>query len=414
MRCAWRPIAVEQHLNQDHSDYQGSTVACSCSPEARAQYMGRRDKTVRSVLGSLRLERAYYHCSTCGHGFFPRDQALKVAQESLSPGVQRMVAFVGAMVSFREGSLLLKQLAGIDLNTKRVERNAEGLGGEIAADEKHHVEPLDQTPLPATLYWSMDGTGIPLCRSELVGRSGKQPDSSAKTREVKICAIWSAESQDARGLPLRDQDSLSYWAAIESAATADTDPHRSEFSERVLRELQRRRFTQASRTAAIADLAGWIWNITQELLPRATQIADRWHVKEHLSNLGKAVYCSDPKRAKAWTQRRFEELDSGRFPDLLRAVRRLVDRSEEARKCFQYLHKNRDRMRYPMFEAEGLCTSSAVIEAGCKNVIGTRLKRSGMFWTVRGANAIIALRCCVLSGRLQDFWVRRTDQAKAA
>ena len=95
-------------------------------------------------------------------------------------------------------------------------------------------------------------------------------------------------------------------------------------------------------------------------------------------------------------------------------MRRLVDRSEEARKCFQYLHKNRDRMRYPMFEAEGLCTSSAVIEAGCKNVIGTRLKRSGMFWTVRGANAIIALRCCVLSGRLQDFWERRTDQAKAA
>ena len=86
---------------------------------------------------------------------------------------------------------------------------------------------------------------------------------------------------------MRDQDSISYSAAIESAATADTDPHRSEFAERVLRELQRRRFTQASRTATIADLAGWIWNITQDLLPRTTQFADRWHVKEHLSNLGK-------------------------------------------------------------------------------------------------------------------------------
>jgi hypothetical protein len=230
----------------------------------------------------------------------------------------------------------------------------------------------------------------------------------------EICAIWSAESADAQGHPVRDEGSISYSAAIESAATRDADPNRSQFAERVLREVQRRRFTQAPQTVVVADLAAWIWNITQELLPGTTQIADRWHVKEHLSNLGKALYSSDPSCAATWTQRRLEELDSGRFSDLLRAIRRFVDRSEEARKCFQYLHSNRERMRYPKFEADGLCTSSAVIEAGCKNVIGARLKRSGMFWTARGANAIIALRCCVLSGRLQDFWERRAEQAKAA
>jgi hypothetical protein len=65
-------------------------------------------------------------------------------------------------------------------------------------------------------------------------------------------------------------------------------------------------------------------------------------------------------------------------------------------------------MRYPHFEQEGLCTSSGVIEAGCKNVIGTRLKRGGMHWTEAGANAIIALRCSILSGRFEDFWERRS------
>jgi len=260
----------------------------------------------------------------------------------------------------------------------------------------------------------MDGTGIPMCRSELTGRVGKQADGSARTREVKICAIWSAESKDAQDRPVRDEGSVSYTAAMESAATADTAHHRSEFAERVLREVTRRRFTEASRTAAVADLAGWIWNITQELLPRTTQIADHWHVKEHLSNLGKALYPADSATAQAWTQRRFAELDSGHFSDLLKAVRRFADRSAEARKCFQYLHSNRERMRYPQFEADGLCTSSAVIEAGCKNVIGARLKRSGMFWTVSGANAIIALRCCLLSGRFPDFWEHRHDPAHAA
>jgi hypothetical protein len=406
--------AIEQHLNQDQSDYQGPTLACSCSEEARAHYMGRRSKTVESVLGPLCLQRAYYHCSACSHGFFPRDRALQMEDASISPGVQRMLAMAAATTSFRESSVLLKELAGVELNPKRVERQAEAVGAEIAEDEKRHVEALDQAPLPSTLYLSMDGTGVPMRRSELRGREGKQPDGSAKTREVKVCAIWSAESKDAHGHPVRDEGSVSYSAAIESAAARDTDPRRSDFSERVLREITRRRFTQARTTAAVADLAGWIWNTTQELLPRTVQIADRWHVKEHLSNLGKAMYATDPSRFPSWTQRRFEELDSGRFPDLLRAVRRFVDHSDEARRCFQYLHANRERMRYPKFEADGLCTSSAVIEAGCKNVIGVRLKRSGMFWTVRGANAIIALRCCLLSGRFQDFWERRLDQATAA
>ncbi len=55
--------------------------------------------------------------------------------------------------------------------------------------------------------------------------------------------------------------------------------------------------------------------------------------------------------------------------------------------------------------------SSGVVEAGCKDAIGARLKRAGMHWTVAGANAIIALRCCKLSGRFEDFWERRAAKA---
>lgn len=402
---------LQRRLNEDLSDDRGPQIDCRCG--GRAHYAGRREKTFHSVLGPLRLSRAYYYCAGCGHGCFPRDSAWGLQDSSLSPAVQRMTGLVGALVSFQEGSLLLKELAAVQLPAKRVERCAEALGAEVAADEKQHPEPMDQTPLPATLYLSMDGTGIPMRRSELLGRAGRQADGSAKTREVKVCAIWSAESQDAQGRPVRDEGSVTYSAAIESAAMRDTDEQRSEFTDRVLREVTRRRFTQATRTAAVADLAPWIWNTTRELLPRTTQIADRFHVKEHLSTLAKSLYPADLPHAQAWTQRRYEELDSGRFADLLRAVRRHADRSEEARKCFQYLHHNRERMRYPKFEAEGLCTSSGVIEAGCKVVVGTRLKRAGMHWTVQGANAIIALRCSILSGRFQDFWERRSERRAA-
>ena len=73
----------------------------------------------------------------------------------------------------------------------------------------------------------------------------------------------------------------------------------------------------------------------------------------------------------------------------------------------QYFDRNKERMRYPAFRAQGIFAGSGVIEAGCKTVIASRLKRSGMFWTVRGANAIIALRCSLLSRRFEDYWESR-------
>jgi hypothetical protein len=403
--------AVEQRINADLSDARGARLACPCGKKAR--YAGRRTKQVQSVLGPLRLERAYYHCSCCGHGFCPRDQQLQIENTSLSPAVTRMVGTVGAMVSFQEGRELLTELAGVAVDAQQVERTAEALGAEIAEDERQHSEPCDALPLPQTLYLGMDGTGIPLRAEELLARSGKQPDGSAKTGEVKLCTIWSAESLDEQGTPIRDAGSISYSAALESARALDTAAARAPFAERVWREATRRRFCQAPRRVVLGDGAVWIWNIADDQFPDATQIVDRYHAKQHLSDLGKALYGLTNPRAAQWAERRKEELDSGKFAVLLTAIRRQTSRSEEARRCLHYFQTNRERMRYQEFHAQGLCTSTGVVEAGCKVAIGTRLKRAGMHWTVRGSNAIIALRCAKLCGRFQDFWERRTEQKAA-
>jgi Uncharacterised protein family (UPF0236) len=403
--------AIEQRLNNDLSDKAGPLLACPCGREAR--YAGRRTKQVESILGPLRLERAYYHCSSCDHGFYPRDQYLGLENTSLSPALTRMLGTVGAMVSFQEGSELLTELAGVTVDAKQVERTAEALGKEIAEDERVHTEPLDALPLPPTLYLGMDGTGIPLRAEELVGRTGKQPDGAAKSGEVKLCTIWSAESFDEEGTPIRDEGSVTYSAALESASAQDTALTRSPFAQRVWREATRRRFCQAPRTAVLGDGAAWIWNIVEDQFPEAVQIVDRFHAKQHLSELGKALYGPTHPRAVQWAERRQEELDAGKFRALLLAIRRQVSRSEDARRCLHYFQTNRHRMRYPEFHAQGLCTSTGVVEAGCKVAIGTRLKRAGMHWTVRGSNAIIALRCAKLSGRFQDFWERRTERRAA-
>jgi hypothetical protein len=400
--------AVQQRLNADTSDERGSRTRCSCGQQARL--VGRRSKRMQSVLGPLQLERAYYHCSCCGHGFCPRDRQLGIENTSLSPALTRMVGTVGAMVSFQEGGELLTELAGVTVDAKQVERTAEALGKEIAEQERVHTKALDSLPLPQTLYLGMDGTGIPLRAEELVGRPGKQPDGSAKTGDVKLCTIWSAETRDEEGIPVRDEGSVTYSAALESASALDTAAERSPFAQRVWREATRRRFCQAPRRVVLGDGAVWIWNITDEQFPDAIQIVDRFHAKQRLSDLAKALYGPTTPRAAQWAERRKEELDTGKFRALLTAIRRQLPRSEEARRCLHYFQTNRERMRYPEFQVQGLCTSTGVVEAGCKLAIGTRLKRAGMHWTVQGSNAIIALRCSKLSGRFQDFWERRSER----
>lgn len=402
---------VAQRLNQDHSDQVGPRQTCDCGGEAR--YAGRLAKTFETVLGPLRLERAYYHCQGCRHGVFPRDRHLGMEGTWLSPGVVRMTGSAAGRVSFAEASDLLGELAGVRIGAKQVERTAEALGREIAATEGE-AGGFEPEPVAATMYLGMDGTGVPVRKTETVGRAGKQPDGSAKTREVKLVLVWTAERLDRKtGAPERDAGSVTCSAAIESAASRDTDAEPSVFARRVRGEAERRGFSLAQRRVVLGDGAAWIWRVAEEEFPGAIQIVDQYHAREHLWMVSKALHGDDPDRVSTWAEARCTELDQGRLHDLREALRSAAS-CEEARRCLQYVETNRDRMRYADFRAAGLCIGSGVVEAGCKTVVGNRLKRAGMRWTVEGANAILALRCCMLSGRYEEFWEHRSTLGSKA
>ena len=336
-------LALEQRLNADISDYAGPALACSCG--SPAQYHGRHGKTFESALGPLRLERAYYHCASCQSGFCPRDRHLRLEAFSLTPGVLRMTGSTAALVSFQESSALLHELAGVEVSASQVERAAEALGAEMAADERSCLERMGA--VAPTMYLGMDGTGVPMRKSEVAGRAGKQSDGSAKTREAKLVTIWTAESRDEEGKPVRDPGSVPYSAAIESAASVDTSPDRSDFAERVRREATRRGDTHAARYVVLGDGSAWIWNTAKELFPNAIQILDRFHAKEHLSTVGKAIY-PNSDQCKQWVQQRYDELDEGRLESLLDELDRHGVKHDPARECAEYIRNNQHRMRYPV------------------------------------------------------------------
>ncbi len=128
-----------------------------------------------------------------------------------------------------------------------------------------------------------------------------------------------------------------------------------------------------------------------------------------------ALHPNQEAEQQRWILRHQALLDSGRIEKLVGALRSIhTDYSELAKTIrleADYFDRNASRMRYPQFRQLGLFVGSGVIEAGCKTVIGARLKQSGMLWTVIGANSIIALRCNQLSGKFEDYWVSRSRVA---
>ena len=341
---------MAQRFNADDSDHSGSTTACACG--RRARYAGRRPKTFTTLLGPVTLQRAYYHCDACRSGVCPRDQALGLQGSSLSPAIMRLVGLTAAEGSFAKASEWLTALAGVDVETRQVERCAEALGRDIAADERSVTEQPAAAPAP-TMYLGLDGTGVPVRPTEVEGRRGKQPDGSAKTREVKLATVWTAEGRDTQGRPVRDRGSVSYNAAVESAASRDTDPQPAAFAQRAYREAIRRGFDSAAQRVVIGDGAAWIWNIAAEQFPGAIEIVDIYHAKQHLCDVAKAIYGPGTDLADRWAKDRRDELDAGRLCAVVAALRIHVETTPEARKCIHYLFGNRHRMRYPQFPRQG-------------------------------------------------------------
>ena len=165
----------------------------------------------------------------------------------------------------------------------------------------------------------------------------------------------------------------------------------------------------------IGDGAIWIWNLADQHFHGAIQIVDIYHARQHLWELSAKLFPTDQKTRKRWIARCVDRLDRGKIEALVKILRDVQPASAELAKIVgneaDYFQRNADRMRYPAFRAQGLFIGSGVVEAGCKTVIGARLKCSGMFWTVRGANAIAALRCCRLSRNFEDYWADRSTAA---
>jgi hypothetical protein len=377
----------------------------------------RRVNTVESVFGPLVLRRNYYaRRDEEAGGRAPLDTSLGIV-EGCTPGLARLMCRAGALEPYEEASQSLAEYCGLQMEGRRIQRLIQRLGPEFAKWTERQGAPA--VAAGTTFYVQADGTGVPVRREETVGREGKGEDGQARTREIKVGVVfWQGPPETPAptpavpaprkpAFPARGERVAGSTRYVTSTDTA------SEFGVELRRLAFRQGMGLAGLVVFLGDGAPWVWELARTCFPFAKLILDFYHAAEHVGLLTETLFGKDTPRAKARREAWVDILkDRPEGVDVL--IRRAQaamphhgKRRRLATKALTYFENNRDKMRYWEYQSQGLFIGSGVVEAGCRTVVGQRLKQSGMFWGLPGAHNILDIRCVLENAQFDQFWKER-------
>ena len=365
----------------------------------KQRFVERRHLEITGLFGSMHIFRDYYFDGQKGH--CPADAALGF-EGSFTPALSRIMYRAAAKNSYAEASADLFEYAGVKVCDRQIQR----LVHEVAPEVQVWLSTLEDQAEIALMYVCADGTGVPMRKEELQGRKGKQADGSAKSREAKLGCVFLQTEVDEEGHPIRKEDSTSYIGSFEGAP---------EFGLLLRQEAKRRGLAKATKIIFIGDGAAWVWELARVNFPGAVLILDFYHALQHVHGLVDAIWGKEStegkKRIKRWKGWLLKDKVGRIVKEAQEELSSALD-TEIARKEVGYLENNLERMTYGTFRKAGYFIGSGVVEAGCKTVIGKRMKCSGMFWSEEGGQGMLDLRCAFLSNRLDAFCqARMADHA---
>ena len=245
---------------------------------------------------------------------------------------------------------------------------------------------------------SIDATKVRLKGEEQVDADGNR-SYETEFRDAKIAAISALNWNDKR--EHASCTDSSYVSGIEYA---------DQFFQRV--EMQRRcGDLPTMRLVFIADGANWIWDRVDDLAnDNSLCILDFYHATEHVSDLCKALFGEGTDSYGQHYHQWRTMLWDGHVGKFISELKQMRDdgRGHAQRDLIQgqinYFQENSQRMDYQLYRSMYLPIGSGTVESGCKNVIGSRLKQSGMTWSPAGADGMLQIRCSIKSSRFKkDF-----------
>lgn len=364
-----------------------------CRPGQRVY---RRGFTIMSLFGPTTYTRPWRYDPVKKSGEAAFDQKLGLIRH-YTGGLAKLMCRAAARDGYESAAGDLLAFSAVDVCGRQIQRVVGDLGPQAQRFMGQAPREAPEGPAIPILYIEADGTGAPVRKEETEDRLGKQPDGTSRTREVKVGCVFTQHHTDPEtGRPWRDLDSTTYAATIEEAETFGT----------LLRNEARRRGLGLAQTVVyIGDGAEWVWRQAADKFPHAIEILDSYHAFEHLANLARMVKPADWKKLlERWKR---QVLDNKLGTVLAYARRKGAAAGTEPadfERELGYFENNRARMRYKTFRQNGYFIGSGVVEAACKTVVGKRIKQSGMFWSVDGANHVLAFRSALLSSRFDQLW----------
>jgi len=381
-------------------------VDAAYQPRPGQQHKGRHPLHIQGLFGSFELVRDYYYHAGKQEGHYPADAALGL-EVAYTPALARLMCLEGAdETSYQKAEKHLEETGGIPVSGRQIQRVVQRVGGAAQAWQEREAQPGGQA-VPI-MYVSADATGVPMRKEELVGRAGKQEDGSAKTRSPYLGCTFTQHKTDEEGHPVRDYESTTYVSSFGSIEA---------FGPCLRQDAMRRGLALALQVVLLIDGAEGLARMGRLCFPGAIQIVDFYHALEHAGQvlaalLGSKEHPDFKKRLGHWARRLLNDkvarlIAQARQECAGKAQAQAVDRE------LGYFVNNIERMQYGTFRRKGFFIGSGVIEAGCKTVIGSRCKQSGMFWSEPGAENVLALRCIHSSRRLAEFWKDRLNSRAA-
>jgi len=362
---------------------------------ARVQRQSWRTRRVESICGPVRIERPWYACRGCAHGWSPADRVLGLAQRGrVSAGLDEWLVRLGAATTFRDAASLLQLLTGRAMVAESVRRHAEARGTALAATQAAAIHRVEETGQAAE--GPVEAPGVLLVEAD-----GVQVRYTDAWHEVKIGL--------AAGCRAGEAIAPSYVAAREGPAA---------FGPRLLAEAARRgalavvgwqgglwgtSLAVLRPVVVLGDGAPWIWNLAADHFGARTEIVDFYHASEHVWALATALYGPETPTTRHWARAQTGRLSERGADGLLEELGRLRAATPEAAESLRrergYFRTNAARMNYPAYRAQGLPIGSGPVESAGKHLVQHRLKRPGARWSQAGAMAVLTLRTYLASNR---------------
>lgn len=365
------------------------------------QHRGARAKRRRhyqTPLGTVELTRRVYG-SRGGPCY--ADEQLGLPSDGWFRSVQELSSALGVGSEFGNANRLLHRWSGVKVSEKTLANHVEAYGSALVEAEAE-VPVKGACPVRSSL--SAATTAPPQRPVFYIGADGiHTPMRTGGTSEAKVGVMfWDADH-------LRVAKTRAIVKTREYVATLEgVEGFREQLNRCYVQAVE----NQPHQVVFLGDGAAWLWLMASLLFPDAIQILDFFHVSEYLWEVARAAFVGQAEQQKTWVETQQSALKQSQWPVVVKAAQRLPptadDLSQAVARLVSYLTHNQSRIDYQHYLNHNLMIGSGIVESSNRRIVTMRLKQSGMFWSKRGAEAVMSLRACYLSGsqRWHDFWYK--------